>query len=584
MPIRAVARPTRYRTLYVLSQFAVLAASLAALLLRRGRDPEQFARRVREVFERMGGLWIKTGQLLALRIDLFPVSLCRELSRLQSQALGFPDRVARQIVEEDLGGPLDLYFDVWEGAPIAAASIGQVHRARLRHEQVWVAVKVQKPHSAELFARDFTVVEWIVRIVGLLRIYPHMKWRDGLHELRQIMREELDFGFEAGSTRRMRKSLRRHGVHVPKVFSKYCTARILVLEFLDMVLMADYLRVGREDPERLQQWRVENNVKPRVVARRLIHSIQRQMLEDNLFHGDLHPGNIGLLRDSRVAVIDFGTTNFTEADYLRRFRALMRTLTTDEFAKAADLCLMLCASLPPIDLGHVHARLVRVLQTWAARTRVPDLPFHDKSMDTLTTQVMQVLLGYRCTMEWGWLRLHRASSTLDASLIDLYPDVDYRKVTGEFFAKAERRRLRRALSVMGARRTLHAAAEALQAPERTREYASMQAALIRRHVQVFQGVADSTGAAARAVLGVGRLVVLVQGALLAAVLVSGGGAAAASYWATQWLWGLADQSLDPRPLAAVLLFDIWLWFALTRVLRAIGNDRVALHRRAAAAA
>ena len=132
VPIRAVAPPTRNRALSVASQFAVLAAAYVALLLRPGRDRERFARQVREMFEHMGGLWIKAGQLLALRLDIFSEPLCRELSRLQSQALGFPHEVARQIVEDDLGGPIERFFDVWENAPIAAASIGQVHRARLR--------------------------------------------------------------------------------------------------------------------------------------------------------------------------------------------------------------------------------------------------------------------------------------------------------------------------------------------------------------------------------------------------------------------------------------------------------------------
>ena len=119
----------------------------------------------------------------------------------------------------------------------------------------------------------------------------------------------------------------------------------------------------------------------------------------------------------------------------------MRTIASHEFAEAADLCLTLCASLPAIDIQLLRERLIRTIQWWAARTLVQQLPFHDKSMDNLTIEVMRVLLGFRCTMEWAWLRLHRASSTLDASLIELSPGINYRKVTAQYFVKADRRRL-----------------------------------------------------------------------------------------------------------------------------------------------
>ena len=580
VPTLPVAAPSRFRALLVVWQFLVLAGALIALLVRRG-DPDRYARRVRETFERLGGLWIKAGQVIALRIDFLPETLCRELSRLQSRALGFPGQVSEQIIEQDLGVPLDVLFDHWERTPIAAASIGQVHRARLRDEGVWVAVKIQKPYSADLFERDLVVIKWLVWLVNLLGIYPNMKWQDGFEEIRHIMREELDFGFEASSTRRMRKLLKDHNVYVPKVFSRYCSPRVLVLEFVDMVLMADYLRIANEDPGRLAQWRDDNNVNPGKVARRLVLSFQRQMMEDNSYHGDMHPGNIGLLRDSRIALIDFGSNNFTEADYLSRFKLLMRTVTTGEFAKGADMCLMLCASLPQIDLALVHTKVTSVMHSWAKRALVPELPFHDKSMGNLTMLIMQVLLGYRCTMEWGWLRLHRASSTLDASLIELAPGINYRKVTARFFAKAEARRIHRLVSAAGARRSLRAAVEALQQPAIAEEYVAAQAGLIRRQVQVFRGFTDAAGAALMTLVNLGKLVVLTQVAILLAVVM---GRMFTTPLAPPLMNAIPSRALelDSRAIFLALAISAWLWMALTRLRQAIGDGSTQLHRQAAA--
>jgi ubiquinone biosynthesis protein len=438
---------------------------------------------------------------------------------------------------------------------------------------------VQKPYSADLFARDFAVMAAVAHLAHALGIYRHMRWTEGLTELRQIMREELDFGFEAASTRKMRRVLKAHHVYVPKVFSRHSTPRVLVTEFLDMVLMADYLSVAQTDPDRLRAWQADNRIRPRLVARRLVHSFQRQMMEDNRFHGDMHPGNIGLLRNSRIALIDFGTTNFTEREYLQKFRGFMRTLASGEFSKGADLCLMLCASLPPIDLGHIHERLTRVLQSWATRSWIKALPFHEKSMDNLTLEVMLVLLGDGCTMDWAWLRLHRASSTLDASLIELHPGIDYRKVTAQYFRKAEARRLRRAVDAMGIRRTLSILQDALEVPPRLQEYAALQSTLIRREVKVFQGIVGRTTASLSTILSLSRMLVLVQAATTT-VAAAATGVTVFGPVVSGWLGDLPLRvpTSDPRSLVAVLVVDAWLWLALARVHHAVGGDRIAPHR------
>src|SRR3954453_9163366 len=108
----------------------------------------------------------------------------------------------------------------------------------------------------------------------------------------------------------MRKTLRKHNILVPKVFSRYTGRRILVMEFIDGVLMSDYIGLINADPARVTRWRAENNVDPVTVAHSLNNSMLRQIVEDNLFHADPHPGNIVLLRDSWIAFLDFGSIGF----------------------------------------------------------------------------------------------------------------------------------------------------------------------------------------------------------------------------------------------------------------------------------
>jgi ubiquinone biosynthesis protein len=291
------------------------------------------------------------------------------------------------------------------------------------------------------------------------------------------------------------------------------------------------------------------------------------MLEDNRYHGDMHPGNIGLLRDSRVVLIDFGTTNFTENEYLARFRLFMRSLAMGDSAKGADLSLTMAASLPPLDLAAVQAKLTHTLQAWSRRTLVRELPFHDKSMDNLTNEMMMVLLKFRCTMEWAWLRLHRASSTLDASLIELDPGIDYRRRTRHYFMAAERRRLRSAFTAVTTRRAANAAAQGLDLPARFQDYARLQSSLIRRQARVF-GTATTT--AMEWVVTAMRLALVAQAGLTVILVTT-------PIWSSgivTWINSRVDAGwlADPSMFAVVLLADVWLWFALLRIKRALDDS------------
>jgi ubiquinone biosynthesis protein len=368
----------------------------------------------------------------------------------------------------------------------------------------------------------------------------------------------------------MRKSLKGHKIYVPRLFSRYSSKRVLVTEFIHAVLMADFIKEAKDDPEHLAAWLAENNVEPQRVAKRLIDSIFRQILENNLYHGDLHPGNIVLLRDSRISLIDFGTTSFTEREYLQKFTLFIRALATRDYAKAADLCLLLTASLPNIDTDQVKEELVRALRAWATRTLVRELPYHDKSLDNATIEVVKILVAYRCTMEWAWLRIHRALTTLDVSLIFLYPKVNYTRMLQRYFRNAERRRLERILSSEMARRSVAAYATALDIQDRVNDYTLFQGTLVRRHAQVFRGATSKVAAVFRTVVILGRTAAVVAGAIALLTYLHQHHGVAADSWLGPQLAGLMD---------AVPRLDTGAWMAVFAAYAYVIYQLVRLHRR-----
>ena len=575
--------PSPWRLLSVVRALGGYFLALLWLRLRGRSDSYVAGVKLRETFEALGGLWLKVGQLLSLRIDVFPQAFCEELSKLQSRSVGFPTPIARRIIEEDLGAPIEQYFDEFGARPFAVASIGQVYRARLRQEAVYVAVKVQKPYAPEMFARDMVFVRWIVFLLRALRFRRHMRWDLGYEELREVMKEELDFHYEASSLRRMKKSLKGHKIYVPKLFARYSSKRVLVTEFIHAVLMADYIREATADPEHLAVWLRENNVDPRLVARRLIDSIFRQIFENNLYHGDLHPGNVVLLRDSRIALIDFGTTSFTEREYLQKFNLFVNALATRDYAKAADLCLLLTASLPNIDTDQVKEELVRALRAWATRTLVRELPYHDKSLDNATIEVVKILVEYRCTMEWAWLRIHRALTTLDISLIYLYPRVNYTRMLQRYYRNAERRRLERIISPAMLRRSLAAYENALVIQDRVNDYTLFQGALVRRHSQVFRGATTKAAAVFGALVDLVRTAIIVGGTVALIAYLHQHHRLAADRWLGAQLSSLVDRvpRLDAAAWIVVLVAYVYLVTVLLRLRRRLHERDARAHDRVA---
>ena len=421
----------------------------------------------------------------------FPIRVLPRAGAAAVSVTGFRAAEAVAILEADLGRPLDVLFSEFSLAPIAAASMGQVHVARLRTSGVRVAVKVQRPQLPAVFAHQLKVIAGIVWVLKRLHYRPNLRWDELIWELTEIMKEEMDCRYEASTTRRMRRTLRAHGIYAPRVF--YATARVLVTEFIDGVLMTDYLHAINRDPARVQTWLAENGIDPGEVGRRLIRSLLRQILEDNLFHGDLHPGNIMLLRGNRIALIDFGACSFTEREYLERFRVTVRSLADGTFEKAADLTLLLCGPLPRVDLESITESFVQAMRIWAAKTGVAGVPYHEKSVAVIYNEVIRILYEHDCTMEWALLRIRRAQETLDASLLYLVPDVNYRTLARGYFRAAERRAA--AMQPGDAERAGRGASldAALSTIAQIDEYTLLNAATIRRQARRFEAAAEHIG-------------------------------------------------------------------------------------------
>ncbi|HEV2915876.1 MAG TPA: AarF/ABC1/UbiB kinase family protein [Pyrinomonadaceae bacterium] len=253
---------------------------------------------LRENLIALGPTFIKIGQSLGTRGDLLPLAYVKELATLQDQVPPFPTTEAYARIEAELGQPLQSAFAEIDAAPIAAASLGQVYRARL-HTGEEVAIKVQRPNLEAIISLDIAILRKIVRRVNTLfpQANENADWEGMLGEFNETVHEEMDYAQEGRNADRFRENFKKwRAIHVPRIYWSHSTRHVLTMEFIRGTKVTDIeaLRAAR--------------ISPIKVNRLLVKTYLKQLLEDGFFHADPHPGNLLVMDTGHLAFFDFGMT------------------------------------------------------------------------------------------------------------------------------------------------------------------------------------------------------------------------------------------------------------------------------------
>lgn len=259
---------------------------------RDNSGPQGDARRLREALEELGPTFVKFGQMIAGRRDVFPEEIVVELRKLHDAAIEFPAADARRIIEEDTGQSVSALFASFDDRPMAAASMAQVHCATLP-DGTAVAVKVQRPGIAVMVESDIVILR---QLAGLLdAAVPSMRTfnlRELVEEFAETLLAELDFEHEARNAKRFALANRDEAaVFVPRTFAQATTHRVLTME--------------HSPGHRLDALDVQEQSRP-AIARTLMRLFLTQVFEHGVFHSDPHPGNVFLMPDGRLCFHDFG--------------------------------------------------------------------------------------------------------------------------------------------------------------------------------------------------------------------------------------------------------------------------------------
>jgi ubiquinone biosynthesis protein len=371
--------------------------------------------RIRLFLEELGPTFVKIGQIASTRPDLLPADIIEELIKLQDSVPPIPYHEAASVLEAELGAPVEELFARFEQTPVAAASIGQVHLARLPDGRA-VAVKIQRPNIQEQIETDLEILD------NLSRIAEHrLEWaasyqlRERISELAQSLRAELDYTIEGRNAERMAKAFERDSsIHIPAIYWDYSSRRVLTMELINGFKITDHEALS------------ELGITPKRIAERITNAMFHQIFEEGLFHADPHPGNLLIEYNGVIGMLDFGMVGRMTQAMKTNFGSLiiaMRRNSTSGIIRAIEAL----GVLPPdIDMRKLRDDIDLL------RDKYYDVPLSRVSLGESVKDLFSVAYNHRIRIPSDFMLLGKTLLTLEGVVTSLDPDFSIISVAEPF--------------------------------------------------------------------------------------------------------------------------------------------------------
>jgi ubiquinone biosynthesis protein len=390
-----------------------------------GRTVYPSPQRIRRVLEELGPSFIKLGQLMSTRADIFPPEYIAEFKKLQDQVPPIPFAEIKAVVERELKRPISDIFVSIEEEALAAASVAQVHRAELAEDRR-VVVKVIRPGIDKKIREDIRLMYYFAeKIEKSFEIGKIIGFVDLVKEFERSIFRELDMYIEAGNIERFAQNFRdSEELYIPKVFWDYTARSVLVMEHIDGIKM-----------DRVDEI-IANNIDPKEIAMIGLRSFSRQLMEFGLFHADPHPGNTVVMYDGRVSLLDFGIIGYLDKETMMQLANVLLGYAEHDYN-------MIMEALE--DAGLISEATVNLKNF---RNDLKDIsePFYGRTLKTISVrdvyeQVMRLLVKYRISLPRDLMLLMKTFIQTEALGKILGSDASLLEVTRPYARKLLQRGL-----------------------------------------------------------------------------------------------------------------------------------------------
>lgn len=363
--------------------------------------------RLRLSFEELGPTFVKLGQLLATRADIVPEPYIEEFSKLQDRVATVDFSGIRSVVEAELKKPLHEIFSEFEETPMAAASIAQVHGAKL-HSGERIAVKVQRPGIERVLENDISILRGLAQL--LEKYIPESKPFNPVGVVEESFKTiefELDFLVEANNIRRIKKNMQSFPkIVIPEVYTSLSTSRILVLERFYGIRFSDRETILRKGIDSVE------------IVRTGSDAFFHMVMHDGIFHGDLHAGNLFVLPDGRIGIIDFGIVGRLSKRVQDSITNMFIALIDEDFEVLASEYVHLSHGCGDCDIQRLQKDLMDFISPYIG------MPLGEVNIGNVLLRSTFLVAKHNLLVPRELMLLFKAIITIEALAMKLDPSFD----------------------------------------------------------------------------------------------------------------------------------------------------------------
>ncbi|RLG14137.1 MAG: AarF/ABC1/UbiB kinase family protein [Candidatus Nanohalarchaeota archaeon] len=374
--------------------------------------------RVRMILEELGPTFIKFGQILSTRPDLIPMEYAEELKKLQDCVPKRAYSTIKDVIEEETGKEIHTIFPYFEENPIASASIGQVHIAKLKNGKK-VIVKVQKPDIENVIEYDISILYDVANLIeGYMPEARQFGPKLLVSEFAKTIRREQNYRREARNATRFRQNFKGMDIlYVPEVEWEYNSRKVLVLEYIEGKKFNDYLASKPTVASK------------KTIARRINNSYMKMILEDGFFHADPHPGNIIIQKDNVVCLVDFGMVGYIDRSLRSQIVSLLYALAKEDTEKTIASFIDIGVLSDDTNIRQFRSDFHEVLHeyynTELKEVHVSEM-FHD---------ILEVVRAHKVRLPHNFLYLLKVIGEIESICQELDPGFNLTKNMGPFLRK-----------------------------------------------------------------------------------------------------------------------------------------------------
>ncbi len=380
--------------------------------LSKGIDPVKF----RMILEDLGPTFVKIGQIMSSRQDMFSERYCHELIKLRDNVSPMSMSVVRQVIEDEYGDSLENVFKEFHEIPLGSASIAQVHKATLMDGEE-IVVKIQRPHIYEMMERDISLVRRAIKLLRLNEVLGSVvDLNIVLDEFWHTAKEEMDFLNEAEFAKRFSKlneSIRYIGA--PEIKTEYSTSKVLVMEYIDGLQIDQFDNLQEQGYSRQE------------IASKLAENYIKQIVDDGFFHADPHPGNLRI-RDGKIVWIDFGMMGVLSRSDKDLMKQAVMALGQNDTQKLVDVILTLGIHDNRVDYTLFYDNIETFMRHYV------NLDLKDMNLGDVIQEIFTIAHKHKISMPKGVSMLARGLVTIESTVMLVDPNLSIIEIAANHVA------------------------------------------------------------------------------------------------------------------------------------------------------